>query len=138
MEADPRQADYYQFLHDYMTLTKTVPNVPASADILYVTVSGARANVMNNGRPATVPGFVATKQVPRYADATLFAEYQAIWTELDTEANDIGKNFELNVLLYDETEDYRDTELKYPYRSRRTQLGSFTLDTTSTSFETST
>ena len=121
-----------------MTITKTVPNVPASADILYVTVSGARTNVMNNGRPATVPGFEATKQVPRYADATLFAEYEAIWAELDKEANEFGKNFQLNVLLYDETEDYRDTELKYPYRERRTQLGSFTLDTASTSFETST
>ena len=103
-----------------MTVTKTVPNVPASADILYVMAGGTRANVMNNGRPATVPGFVATKQTPRYADATLFAEYAAIWDELDKEANAIGANFIMNVLLYDETEDYRDIELKYPYKPRRT------------------
>ena len=90
---------------------------------------------MNKGSPATVPGFEATKKVPKYADATLFAEYQAIWTELEEEVNDIGENFSLNVLLYDETEDYYDTELKYPYRKRRSQLGSFTLDLTSTSFD---
>jgi hypothetical protein len=119
-----------------LTITKTVPAVPTNADILYVTVNGARANLMNKGSPATVPGFEATTKVPKYADATLYAEYQAIWTELEKEVNEVGKNFSLNVLLYDETEDYYDTELKYPYRKRRSQLGSFTLDLTSSSFDT--
>ena len=31
----------------------------------------------------------------------------------------------MNVLLYDETEDFYDTELKYPYSARRTVLGSY-------------
>jgi len=118
-----------------LTITKTVPNVPTSTDILYVTVNGARANVMNKGSPATVPGFEATKKVPRYADATLYEEYKVIWTELEKEVNDFGKNFSLNVLLYDETEDYYDTELKYPYRKRRSKLGTFTVDLTTTSFD---
>ena len=121
-----------------MTLTNPVPNVPTSTDILYVTVNGARANVMNKGSPATVPGFEATTQVPRYADATLYAAYQEIYTELEQEVNEIGENFSLNVLIYDETEDYYDTELKYPYRKRRSTLGSFTLDLTSATFETAT
>ena len=121
-----------------MSVTKTVPNVPGSADILYVIAGGTRANLMNNGRPATVPGFVATKQEPRYADAALYAEYQAIWDELDKEAMKVGENFVMNVLLYDETEDFRDVELKYPFRERRTQLGSFTLDTSITSYATAT
>jgi hypothetical protein len=30
----------------------------------------------------------------------------------------------LNVVLYDETEDYQDTELKYPYKKRRSVLSS--------------
>jgi hypothetical protein len=48
----------------------------------------------------------------------------------------MGKNFSLNVVLYDETEDYYDTELKYPYLKRRTELGTFTVDLTDPTYET--
>ena len=34
----------------------------------------------------------------------------------------------MNVLVYDETEDYQDTELKYPYKKRRNQISTLDLN----------
>tara|TARA_B110000285_G_C15000173_1_gene551030 strand:- start:29 stop:190 length:162 start_codon:yes stop_codon:yes gene_type:complete len=50
-----------------------------------------------------------------------------VWDELVAELNLIGTEFSMNVLVYDETEDYQDTELKYPYLKRRNQLASLPL-----------
>ena len=61
-----------------------------------------------------------------------------MWAELEKEINTVGENFSLNVILYDETEDYYDTELKYPYLKRRTELGTFTVDLADPTYETST
>ena len=44
----------------------------------------------------------------------------------------------MNVLVYDETEDFYDTELKYPFKNRRNQLSELKIDMGSTSFPTST
>ena len=52
------------------------------------------------------------------------------------EINEIGSNFTLNVLLYDETEDFYDTELKYPYNDRRNVLGSYAVNFTEETFNT--
>jgi hypothetical protein len=102
-----------------------------------VTVSGAKYKVSaGNKGLATVEGFSATKQIPKYASAELFSEYAAVYKELETEIDTIGENFSLNVILYDETEDYYDTELKYPYLKRRTELGTFTVNLVDPTYET--
>jgi len=66
-----------------------------------VTVSGTqyKVNAGNSGY-ATIPGFSATKQIPKYATTELFTQYAEIWSELEKEINEIGKNFSLNVVLY--------------------------------------
>ena len=61
-----------------------------------------------------------------------------MWDEVTKEVNEIGNNFTLNVLVYDETEDFYDTELKYPYNKRRTVLGSYPVDMDASTFDTST
>ena len=102
-----------------------------------MTVSGTRYQVSaGNSGPATKPGFSATKQIPKYATAELSAAYADIWSELQKEIDEVGENFSLNVILYDETEDYRDTELKYTYLKRRTELGTFTVDLADPTYET--
>lgn len=103
-----------------------------------MTVSGTqyKVNAGNSGY-ATIPGFSATKQIPKYATTELFTQYAEIWSELEKEINEIGNKFSLNVVLYDETEDYYDTELKYPYLKRRTELGtSFSIDLADPTYET--
>jgi hypothetical protein len=124
-------------LYDYATLTKPVVNVPTEADKLYVSVSGTKYFVQNgNAGIATKPGFLATRQDPKYASAELNAAYSDVWTELNEEINLVGSNFNLNVVLYDETEDYRDTDLKYPFLKRKNELGTFTVDLADTNYET--
>lgn len=102
-----------------------------------MTVSGTRYNVnAGSSGVATKPGYSTTKQIPKYATTELYTQYAEVWSELEKEINEIGKNFSLNVVLYDETEDYYDTELKYPYLKRRTELGTFTIDLADPTYET--
>lgn len=75
---------------------------------------------------------------PKYVNWATYNAYASVWNDLITEVNGIGTNFSMNVVVYDETEDYQDTELKYPYRARRNQLSSLTVDMSATTFPVST
>jgi len=72
--------------------------------------------------------YVASTGDPKYVDSATFNAYKTVWDDLVTEVNLIGTRFSMNVILYDETEDYYDTELKYPYKKRRNQLSTLSLD----------
>ena len=82
--------------------------------------------------------YVASTGDPKYVDSATFNAYKTVWDDLVTEVNLIGTRFSMNVILYDETEDYYDTELKYPYKKRRNQLSTLSLDMSQTNFPVST
>ena len=50
----------------------------------------------------------------------------------------MGTNFTLNIAIYDETEDFYDNELKYPYNKRKTVIGSYAVDYDAPTFDTQT
>ena len=82
VDADPRKAEFFRYVHEYATLTKVEPNVPTEADYLYVMNGGSKLYLMNNGQRVTKAGFSSTKTVPKYATQKLYDSYKALWDEL--------------------------------------------------------
>ena len=133
-ELVPEDVRVYKYYHEYATSTKTTPVPPSVANggLMTITSTGDQTPtmVMAGGKPVMTPGFVTTKSESAMgADAAFTAEWKKLSDELVAEIDAMQTNFAISVNLYDHVEDYQDSDLLYPYRERKTHIGSYPIDT---------